>query len=164
MASPFLVGSLTCAKYGISPCGISASTVSSHRLSCWCGTLPPGMERDGHQMLQEQRRLDDELVPLAVAAQVAYSELARIHEDPNAEGLGVVVHLTAIALSQLAPILHVDGHRLTDEEIRRVFILTPDVLDVPLDLDSFRIRRGDFRQALTTLQEARATFGGTDGC
>ena len=103
--------------------------------------------------------LDAELVPLSVAATVAYFHLA----DPRiqVEQAGSLLRAVgaAISLAHVAAI-YLGGAEgparpMSAEELRRL-LLEPmrDEARRP-DLDRFFIRRADLRAALVTLREAR---------
>jgi hypothetical protein len=118
------------------------------------------MDQHDSETTQRQRLLDAELIPLSVAAQVAYFQLTGVIDQTRADdGLAEMVQLAALALSQVAPILRQNGDALTTQEVGELFVAPRAENFQPVDLDAFLIRRGDFRAALSTLQEARAAFG-----
>ena len=103
---------------------------------------------------ERQARLDDELVPLPVAATVAYFHVTdAAHQVSTQEALADVVPLVAIALSTIAPI-HAEHGPLSSAALRDTLYRErrPNV-------DGLKIRRGDLRRAMITLREARAAFG-----
>ena len=103
---------------------------------------------------ERQGRLDEELVPLHVAATVAYFHITdAAHQVSTREALAVVVPLVAIALSTIAPI-HAENGPLSSAALRDALYKErrPNV-------DGLMIRRGDLRRAMITLREARAAFG-----
>lgn len=103
---------------------------------------------------ERQAHLDDELVPLPVAATVAYFHVTdAAHQVSTQEALADVVPLVAIALSTIAPI-HAESGPLSASALRDMLYAKrrPNV-------DGLRIRRGDLRRAMITLREARAAFG-----
>ena len=114
---------------------------------------------------QKQAELDGEMVSLAVAANVTYFHLTEVTRqvDTN-QDLAQMLRVVSVALSQVAPIYRAghDGQepaQLGSREIDDLFF-TPmsDGAHGP-SLDDFCIRRGDLRQALVTLREARSLFG-----
>ena len=111
-------------------------------------------------MGEDRHVLDAELVPLSVAATVAYFHLAdpRIQVE-QAGSLLRAVGRAAISLAHVAAI-YLGGAEgparpMSAEELRRL-LLEPmrDEARRP-DLDRFFIRRADLRAALVTLREAR---------
>jgi hypothetical protein len=111
---------------------------------------------DDPETLAHERlaRLDDELVPLPIAATVAYFHVTdAAHQVSTQEALADVLPLVVIALSTIAPI-HADSGPLSAAALRELLYKNrhPNV-------DGLRIRRGDLRTAMITLREARAAFG-----
>jgi hypothetical protein len=113
-------------------------------------------------MGDELRRhaLDEELVPLSVAATVAYFHLTHaITQVGQADVLLRAVALTALAISQVASI-HLGGagdpkRALSAAEVDRLLV-QPMLERAPCpDLDRFLIRRGELRRALASLRVAR---------
>jgi hypothetical protein len=114
-------------------------------------------------MGEDRYALDAELVPLSVAATVAYFHLT----DPRIQvgeldSLLRAVGRAAISLAQVA-VIHLRGseepaRQMNAEELRR--LLLEPMLDEARrpDLDRFLIRRGDLRAALVSLREARGPF------
>jgi len=121
------------------------------------------MAEDSEITAARQRKLDDEMVPLAVAATVAYFHLTEVAKqiDTN-EHLADVVQVVAVALSQVAPVYSAAGApvRVVNKELDALLLRRPENDAPKPDLDQFVIRRGDLRAALTTLREARNLFGG----
>jgi hypothetical protein len=107
--------------------------------------------------------VDDELVPLSIAAQVAYFHINGSTGVSNDKPLEELVRVTAIALSQVAPIYGPDGGgpaKLLDEPGVERLLLTPlRKRSEHFDLDLFHMRRGDLRNALVSLREARPARG-----
>jgi len=102
---------------------------------------------------ERQARLDEELVPLHVAATVAYFHVTdAAHQVSTQEALADVVPLVAIALSTIAPI-HAEDGPLGSAALRDALYR-----DRP-NVDGLKIRRGDLRRAMITLREVRAAFG-----
>lgn len=108
-----------------------------------------------------QQALDDELVPLSVAATVAYFHFTdpRTQARP-ADSLVRAVGLAAQSLSQVAVILTRGAHEvarpMSEEEVQRVLFRPMLNHARRPDLDRFFIRRGDLRVALVSLREARS--------
>jgi|SRR5882762_8942288 hypothetical protein len=104
--------------------------------------------------------LESELVPLRVAAKVAYFHVTdSMRQVTSEDGLAEIVHLVAIALSTVAPILRADGAALTDAELREIFYRPLGQPGPKPDLEAFVIRRADLKSAMATLKEARVVFG-----
>src|SRR2546430_4546758 len=77
--------------------------------------------------------LETELVPLRVAATVAYFHITdSLRQVSSEEDLAEIVHLVAIALSTVAPIRRADGAVLTSAELHDIFYR-------PLDRKSTRL-------------------------
>jgi hypothetical protein len=103
---------------------------------------------------QPQQQLDDEMVPLAVAATVAYFHVTEAaHQVTTQTDLADIVPLVAIALSTVAPI-HGEARPLSAIEVRERLYGSRRP-----SLDGLKMRRGDLRTAMITLREARSTFG-----
>ena len=108
--------------------------------------------------------LDNELVPLSVAANVTYFHLTEVGKQVlMQENLAEILPVVAVALSQVAPIYRapMDGEappQLGEREIEAL-LFKPVRDGAPPSLDGFSIRRGDLRKALVTLREARHLFG-----
>jgi hypothetical protein len=104
--------------------------------------------------------LEAELVPLRVAARVAYFHITdALRQVSREDDLAEIIHLVAIALSTVAPIRHAAGAALTDHELRELFYRPLGNVGGKPDLAGFVIRRGDLKAAMTTLKEARVVFG-----
>lgn len=102
---------------------------------------------------RREQALEDEMVPLPVAATVCYFHVTdAAHQVRTKADLDAIVPLVAIALSTIAPIHGVDGP-LGNAELRELLYR-----DRRPDLARLRIRRGDLRTAMVTLREARAGF------
>ena len=102
---------------------------------------------------QPQQQLDDEMVPLAVAATVAYFHVTEAaHQVTMQSDLADIVPLVAIALSTVAPI-HGEDHPLSAVEVRERLYGSRRP-----SLEGLMIRRGDLRTPMVTLREARAAF------
>ena len=125
------------------------------------------MTRD-EELEAERAALDDEMVSLAVAANVTYFHLTDVSRQvDDQDSLGDMLQVVSVALSQVAPIYRKasDGQPATKPlESREVdeILFRPmrDGNDGP-SLDDYCIRRGDLRKALVTLREARHLFGKT---
>jgi hypothetical protein len=113
----------------------------------------------------KQAQLEDELVPLAVAARAAYFEVTALARDKGTEEeLAEVSHLVALALSTVAPI-----HMKIGEAGKTIVLQSREVNDLmflPLrerkqrpSFDGLSIRRADLRAAIMALKDARSTFG-----
>jgi len=115
-------------------------------------------------LMAKQAELDGEMVPLSVAATVAYFHLTALAKQIDTDAqLADVVQVVAVALSQVAPIYSAGAGAV--EAVNReldALLLRRSNEESPADLDRFAIRRGDLRTALTTLREARHLFGGRD--
>lgn len=102
---------------------------------------------------ERQAQLDDEMVPLPVAATVAYFHVTDAARQVSTQAdLDGVVPLVAIALSTVASI-HGGNGPLGPAELREILYG-----ERRAELASLRIRRGDLRAAMITLREARASF------
>jgi hypothetical protein len=102
----------------------------------------------------DRAAIDDEFVPLPVAATVAYFHVTEArHQVSTRTDLDGIVPLVAIALSTIAPIHGADGP-LSAAALRELLYR-----DKRPDLARLLIRRGDLRAAMITLREARAAFG-----
>lgn len=119
---------------------------------------------EGHGLrVEELRRLEDELVPLSVAATVTYFHITALKRQvEDQDTLFQALHLVAVALSQVAPIheVHEDGRPglLSAQEIERLlFRPIRSGGDLP-DLDRFRVRRGDLHRAMNALRDARISI------
>ena len=117
---------------------------------------------EGHGLRAEElRRLEEELVPLSVAATVTYFHVtAHDRQVEDQDNLFQMLHLVAVALSQLAPIheVHEDGTPgvLKAQDVERLlFRPVRHGSELP-DLDRFRVRRGDLHRAMNALREARS--------
>jgi hypothetical protein len=110
---------------------------------------------DAQELQAESRRrqaLDEELVPLVVAATVAYFHVTEAaHQVTTQSDLAEVVPLVAIALSTVAPIVGEEGPLGAAQLRERLYGRPPA-------LDGLKMRRGDLRAAMITLREARASF------
>jgi hypothetical protein len=122
------------------------------------------MGQDGALEAETRRRIEEELVPLSVAATVTYfhvTALARQLDDED--NLAEVLHLVAVALSQVAPIHSIgpagESRLLNAQELEKLlFGPVRDSDDLP-DLDRFSIRRRDLHAAMVSLRAARSSFG-----
>ncbi len=104
-------------------------------------------------------RLDEEFMPLPVAAGIAYAEIIGSTQLQASED----VPLVGIALSTVAPIYRTtrpDGLvRLSLAEIDQRLLLPLRSKNGQPALDDLRIRRSDLRPAIAAPKEARAAFG-----
>ena len=121
------------------------------------------MRQDEALDAEHRRRIEEELVPLSVAATVTYFHVTAVGKQLDDEdNLSEVLHLVAVALSQLAPIHSAgpDGPRLlsTQELEKLLFEPVRSRVDLP-DLDGFCIRRRDLHAAMVALRSARSAFG-----
>ena len=107
-----------------------------------------------------ENQVETDLVPLRVAASVAYFHITEaVRQVTRAEDLDEVLHLVTIALSTVAPIRHADGSPLGDSEVHERFysrLGTPG--GAKADFGDLVIRRADLKSAMTTLKEARIVF------
>lgn len=97
----------------------------------------------------------DELVPLAIAAQVTYFHLSglRIYISDD-QPLAEIIRITALALAETAPIYR--GERPLDPKQLNDLLIHPlSSRQEQPDLDAFHVRRGDLRDALVSLRKAR---------
>jgi len=100
-----------------------------------------------------RQQLDDDMVPLAVAATVAYFHVTdAAHQVTTQSDLADIVPLVAIALSPVAPI-HGEDQPLSSIEVRERLYGSRRP-----SLDGLKMRRADLRTAMITLREARSTF------
>jgi hypothetical protein len=108
-----------------------------------------------------QKLLDQELVPLAVAATITYHHVTdAARQVSETASLREIVHFAAVALSTVAPIYRMGPHSapLSGPEIQELLFRPLEGVE-PLQLDAYGVRRGDLRAALVTLKEARSAFG-----
>jgi len=109
-----------------------------------------------------QALLDVELVPLGMASAMAYFDITGHRKVVASEAqLAEIGRLVAIALSTVAPIYKVAEAgapplALTADEINECLFK-----DRSRGLEGLAIRREDLQKAITTLKEARASFGGS---
>src|SRR2546430_13068640 len=100
--------------------------------------------------------LETELVPLRVAATVAYFHITdSLRQVSSEEDLAEIIHLVALALSTVAPIRRADGVVLTSAELHDIFYRPLGRRLGKPDLEALVIRRGDLKSAMATLKEAR---------
>ena len=107
-----------------------------------------------------ENQVETELVPLRVAASIAYFHITEaLRQISRREDLDEVLHLVAIALSTVAPIRHDDGTQLSDSEVHeRLYSQLGKPGDRRPDFGDLVIRRTDLKSAMTTLKEARIVF------
>src|SRR5204862_5657301 len=118
-----------------------------------------GAEREATRLFE----LEVELVPLRVAATVAYFHVTDSMRQVSSEkDLAEIVLLVAIALSTVAPIRRADGAVLTSAELHEIFYRPLGRRLGKPDLEGLVIRRGDLKSAMATLKEARLVFGRSD--
>ena len=118
-----------------------------------------GAEREATRLFE----LEVELVPLRVAATVAYFHVTDSMRQVSSEkDLAEIVHLVAIALSTVAPIRRADGAVLTSAELHEIFYRPLGRRLRKPELEGLVIRRGDLKNAMVTLKEARMVFGRSD--
>jgi hypothetical protein len=104
--------------------------------------------------------LEPELLPLRVAAKIAYFHITdAVRQVSSEEQLADIVHLVAIALSTVAPIRRAGGEVLADAELNELLYRRLGQPGAKPDLEGFVIRREDLKSAMTTLKEARIVFG-----
>jgi hypothetical protein len=121
------------------------------------------MDRDEDQaaLAAHLRQLDQELVALPVAAAITYfhvTEAARQVE--SRDSLAELVPLVAIALSTVATIRRADGEPLSEREMDQVLCRRQaGVGAIAAQIALLRMRRGDLREAMTLLKQARVSFG-----
>jgi hypothetical protein len=106
---------------------------------------------------------DDELVPLSVAARVAYFQLTRINGGSHGESaLAEATRLAAIALAQVAPIYASaeagEPIHLSELQIEELLFRSARERGAP-GLDNLHIRRGDLKTALASLLAATRPVG-----
>jgi hypothetical protein len=108
-----------------------------------------------------QELLDQELVPLAIAATIAYHHITDAARQVSERSrVRDIVHVAAMALSTVARIYRNSARpvALTEQEVREL-LFRPRGEIAQVDLDAYAVRRGDLRSALATLKEARGAFG-----
>jgi hypothetical protein len=106
------------------------------------------------------RAQDAQLLPLHLGARIAYFQLTLPRRQVSIEeDLAELVHFVAIALSTVAPILRATGERLDDRALRETLYPREGSRGPRPDLEGLVIRRGDLRNAIATLKEARVVFG-----
>jgi hypothetical protein len=115
-----------------------------------------------NQAVRDLLEVQGELVPLRVAASIAYFHITDpVRQVSSRDDLDEILHLVAIALSTAAPIQRLDGSVLTDADLNRTFYRTLEQPGGKPDLEAFTIRRQDLKRAMTTLKEARVAFSKT---
>lgn len=112
-----------------------------------------------------QALFDEEFVPLAIAAGIAYGHIVAGAAHPRFQPHVHDVELVAIALSTVAPlwqetaagtgVVRLDAARIEATLFRPL----REGAGRPL-LDKLCIRRSDLRRAMITLREARVAYGG----
>ena len=123
------------------------------------------MVHDGEDTQMRAAQLDEQLVPLTVAARAAYFEITALARDKGTEEeLAEVSHLVALALSTVAPI-----HMNVGDEGKTIVLQSREVNDLmflPLrerkqrpSFAGLSIRRADLRRAILALKDARTSFG-----
>ncbi|HZE61712.1 MAG TPA: hypothetical protein VE085_14280 [Burkholderiales bacterium] len=76
------------------------------------------------QAAQDLLELQGELVPLRVAASIAYFHLTEpVRQVSTRDDLAEILHLVAIALSTVSAIQRLDGSVLTDADLNRMFLM-----------------------------------------
>jgi hypothetical protein len=110
---------------------------------------------------QRQRLLDEQLIPLSVAAAVAYLDVAG--PEPQAERIEYAVRaidLAAMSLAQLVPIYFSEAGRreLSAQEVRERLVRPLREGHERPSLDRFLVRRCDLRTAIKTLKGAGMPF------
>ena len=112
--------------------------------------------------LSQSDPLDQEFVPLPIAAAAAYYKVAGVARRLPEERLGEAIHLMAIALSTVAPIYMAtrgaDGpFVLCSAEIEEL-LFRPLKSKAPPDLDDLRIRKADMEHGIETLKASRSAY------
>jgi hypothetical protein len=107
------------------------------------------------------RQLDEELVALPVAAAITYFHVTdSARQVESRELLAELVPLVAIALSTVAAIRRADGQPLSEREMDQVLCRRQAGIGaIAAQLALLRMRRGDLRDAMTLLKQARVSFG-----
>jgi hypothetical protein len=119
------------------------------------------IEKEQAALAARLRQADHELVALPVAAAITYYHVT----DPGRqvetrELLAELLPLVAIALSTVAPIRRADGARLSERELDQVLCRAKAGAGVSTgELALLRMRRGELRDAMTLLKQARIAFG-----
>ena len=73
-----------------------------------------------NQAVRDLLEVQGELVPLRVAASIAYFHITDpVRQVGSRDDLDEILHLVAIALSTVAPIQRLDGSVLTDVDLNR---------------------------------------------
>lgn len=110
---------------------------------------------------QRQRFLDEQLVPLSVAAAVAYLDVAGF--EAQAQPLEHVVRAidrAAASLAELVPVYLADDRRreLSAQEVRERLHRPLSRDEKRPSLDKFLVRRRDLRAAIKRLKDAGTRF------
>jgi hypothetical protein len=107
------------------------------------------------------RQLDQELVALPVAAAITYFHVTdAARQVESRELLAELVPLVAIALSTVAAIRRADGQPLSEREMDQVLCRRQAGAGaIAAQLALLRMRRGDLRDAMALLKQARVSFG-----
>jgi hypothetical protein len=112
---------------------------------------------DDRSLQKAHQRMLDELVPLSVAATVAYFYLADARTQLRYAGhLEHAVDFVALAISQVAPLRSADAveREMSAREVTRYFIYALQCGPGRPDLDRVLIRRADLHGAIKALKEA----------
>jgi hypothetical protein len=112
-------------------------------------------------MGEDCRQLDEQLIPLSVAAAVAYLDIASLEAQARPHHYVVrAIDLAALSLAQLVPVYLSDAGRreLSAQEVHERLLDPLFKGDKRPSLDKFLVRRRDLRAAIKTLREAGARF------
>lgn len=110
------------------------------------------MAEDRESLAERLEHLDEELVPLPVAATVAYFQITEAAQQVAGQAeLAQAVERVAIALSTVVPIYRGAG-ALSEQEVNEVLCRPLKERRERARLDDLAIRRGDLRRAMATLK------------
>jgi len=104
--------------------------------------------------------LDQEFLEMPIAAAVAYYKITERHSHLPVGALSEVVHLTAIALSTVAPIYTTNGDGvsvLSADQVEKLLFRTLKSGEHP-DLDHLRVRKTDLERGIETLRASKNAF------
>lgn len=106
--------------------------------------------------------LDQEFLEMPIAAAVAYYKITETRSRLSESCLSEMVHLTAIALSTVAPIYMASGDGagvsvLSGEEVEKLLFQTLKSGEHP-DLDHLRVRKADLERGIETLRASKNAF------
>lgn len=117
---------------------------------------------DGNRRVFPGDLLDQEFLEMPIAAALAYYKITETRSGLPEGNLPEMVHLTAIALSTVAPIYMANGDGdgmsvLSGAEIEKLLFQTLKSGEHP-DLDHLRVRKADLERGIETLRASKNAF------